>query len=128
MLRTGAVKVAQRVARGVEVAVLERDLGAAHQARRLECVSRAVGALEPSVAPLEVAHLVSCARREQSRHPGGRAVLESDTRLFLGPRIASFVISLQRGGKRGLRPLAPAARTPGAHGDGQRERAAERAE
>src|SRR5262245_9172709 len=54
MLRPGAVQVAQRVARGGEVAVLERELGAAHQARGLQRLARAVGALEPAVAALEV--------------------------------------------------------------------------
>ena len=81
LLRPGAVQAAQRVARRGEVALLQRQLGAAHQARRLQRVARAVGALEPAVAPVEVAHLVRGARREQRGDAGRRAVVAGDSRL-----------------------------------------------
>ena len=118
----GAVQAAQRVARRAEVALLQRELGAAHQARRLQRLARAVGALEPAVAALEVAHLVRGARREQRRHARRRPALERDRGLLLGARIAPFVVGLQRGGERGVGALAAAARAEGAHVGRQRER------
>jgi hypothetical protein len=88
VLRAGAVQAAQRVARRAEIAIFQRQLGAADQARGLQRIAQAVGALEPAVAPLEVAHLVRGARREQRGHAGRRPVVGGKRRFLLGARVA----------------------------------------
>ena len=127
MLRPCAVQVAQRVARRGEVAVLERELGAAHQARRLQRLARAVGALEPAVAALEVAHLVRGARREQRGDAGRRSVVVGHCGLLLRARVAALIVGLQRCGERRVGALPPAPRAPGAHRGGKRERTRQKA-
>ena len=108
VLRPGAVQVAQRIARRGEVAVLERELGATHEARRLQRIAGAIGALEPAVAAVEIAHLVRRSRGQKRRYAGGSAALERDPGLLFRARVAPFVIGLQRRGERRVRPLAPA--------------------
>jgi hypothetical protein len=116
------VQAAQRLARGREVALFERQLGAAHEMRRLERLARLVGALQPALAPLEVAHLVGGTRRQQRGDTRRRAALEGSRSLLLGAGIAPLVIGLQRLRERGVGALSPAPRAVGAHIGGQRER------
>src|SRR5207249_4580151 len=105
-----------------EIALLERELGAADQPRGLQALPRLVGALEPPVTPLEVAHLARGARGKQSGEAGRRARLEGLRRLLLGPCVAALVVSLQRRGQRGMRALAAATRAmrPNISRDGSR--------
>src|SRR5437016_4046381 len=85
-----------------------RWAGAGDQPRGLQALPRLLGALEPPVTPLEVAHLVRGARGEQSGEARRRTRLEGRRRLLLGPCVAALVVGLQRRGQRGMRALAAA--------------------
>ena len=125
---TAAVQVAERFARRGEIAVFERELRAAYEPRGLQRIAGTVGALEPPVAALEVAHLVRGARGEQRGDAGRRTVFECNAGLLFGARIAPFVVRLQRGCQRGMRPLAAPPAAPRAHGGGKRHRVAQEAQ
>src|SRR3989449_5983464 len=127
VLGSRLVQVAQRIARRGEIALLERELGAADQPRGLQALPRLLGALEPPVTPLEVAHLVRGARGEQSGEARRRARLEGRRRLLLGPCVAALVVGLQRRGQRGMRALAAATRAKRPNISRKRNRVAEQA-
>src|SRR5205823_13780644 len=99
-----------------------------HQARGLHRVARAVGTLEPAVATLEVAQLVRSARSEQRRQSRRRADLEGEGGFLLGAAIAPFVVGLQGGSERTVRPLSPATDPIGAHAGWQGNRLAHETE
>ena len=69
---------AKRVARSAEVALLQRKLGAAHQAAPSAWRRPSRRRAEPAVAALEVAQLVRGARREQRGEAGRGADLEGN--------------------------------------------------
>ena len=142
--RARAAQAAQRVARAREIALIEREFRLRQQPRRMQRFARALGALEPPVAPLEFVHLVRGARRDQRRDSARRARFPGKGGFALRARIAPLEVALQRRRQRalGLRALAPfpeaahlrrqrqrAAHDPGKRvGDGKRRRQAEQRE
>src|SRR5436190_3528387 len=81
--RRRALQPAQGIARGAEVALFQRELGAADEVRGLRRIAGAAGALEPAVASLELAQLMRRACGEQRREAGRRADVEGERGFLL---------------------------------------------
>src|SRR5262245_12133132 len=87
LLWSHAVEVAQRIARGGEIAVFERELRARGERSAVHALALRVGAVEPAVAALEVAHLVRRARGEQRGERRRRAAVEGERSFLLCARV-----------------------------------------